>query len=659
MTSQLMSQQTTAKEKPESHGVRPVGVGVRPVGVGVRSKTHGSHPVGSGAEPTVQEIIASARKRPNLPPARGAWIVSGLTAVLLWASFMPLDWSPLAWVALVPLLLLVRIPQRTRWMYVVVFCAGFATMAASLQWMRFGHVTMYSAWLLLAIYCGLYLPLFIGISRVAVHRLRVPFTVTVPVVWVGLEFVRANFLTGFAWYFLAHTQYRWLELIQISDLVGAYGVSSLLAMAAATVAGLLPVSVIRRLKIVEQKADAEPQSGGGMGRKQVVSVAASVMLFSAVLGYGYIRRSQADFKPGPRVALIQGNFVSEVKHDPAKAVEIFNKHRRMTGRAVRHQPVVIIWPETMFREPLVNIGKGTTDEDIVRLAKFNPQKIRIQEKRTKSMLADRSHEAGAAMIIGLEAFEVDSQSVRKYNSAVFITPDGGIVNRYDKMERVPFGEFIPLKERFPWLLRFTPFASGFGVNAGDGASVFEYKGYRGTPVICFEDTVPHHVRDILIATANADDEGRPADYLINLTNDGWFHGSEELDQHLITSLFRCVEFRTPMVRAVNTGISAVINGDGEVVEPDVFYDVDAREMASMRDPETGRWKKSLNAVLVHDVPLDNRSSLYLWWGDWFAGLCAAFCGLVVMIGWSLRRRDRRNAGRKLFEAAVKSPPASQ
>jgi apolipoprotein N-acyltransferase len=89
-----------------------------------------------------------------------------------------------------------------------------------------------------------------------------------------------------------------------------------------------------------------------------------------------------------------------------------------------------------------------------------------------------------------------------------------------------------------------------------------------------------------------------------------------------------------MVRAVNTGISAVINGDGLVVEPDVFLDADKKGRTSMRDPKTGRWNRQLNAVLVDSIPLDNRTSFYLHHGDWFAGACgllAALLGVLAMI----------------------------
>ena len=139
-----------------------------------------------------------------------------------------------------------------------------------------------------------------------------------------------------------------------------------------------------------------------------------------------------------------------------------------------------------------------------------------------------------------------------------------------------------------------------------------------------------------MAAGSNGENGKPIDVLVNLTNDGWFHGSSELDQHLITAAFRAVECRIPMVRAVNTGISAVIDGDGAIREPEVFIDGDARKnpdkppRTTARDPKTGAWYKQLNAALVHTVPLDSRKSLYVKYGDWFAMLCAAATLFVAM-----------------------------
>jgi apolipoprotein N-acyltransferase len=220
-------------------------------------------------------------------------------------------------------------------------------------------------------------------------------------------------------------------------------------------------------------------------------------------------------------------------------------------------------------------------------------------------------------VIGIQTCTADRHGPQIYNSALFIKPQGGIAGRYDKMHRVPFGEFIPFGG---WLssLGLTPYRGQFGLTAGARPEAFEYKGYRYAPVICFEDTVPHLVRRFVEETAAADPQHRPVDVLLNLTNDGWFHGSSELDQHLITAAFRSVECRTPMVRAVNTGISAVIDGDGAI-------------RARATDPKTHQ-SKQVEAVLVENIPLDRRFSPYVAYGDWFAGLCLTACGLVLVAG---------------------------
>ncbi|HTN04671.1 MAG TPA: apolipoprotein N-acyltransferase, partial [Planctomycetaceae bacterium] len=255
-------------------------------------------------------------------------------------------------------------------------------------------------------------------------------------------------------------------------------------------------------------------------------------------------------------------------------------------------------------------------------------------------LVGDAQKAGAAMIIGLQAVALEKSRVEQLNSAVLIRPDTGIAGRYDKMHLVPFGEYLPLQDTVPWLQHLTPYPPDFGLHAGTQAAVFKYRDWRLAPVICFEDTVPHLVRGIISAGSNGD-RGEQIDVLVNLTNDGWFHGSSELDQHLITAAFRAVECRTPVARAVNTGISAIIDGDGAILEPDVFIDGDKKGRTTSRDPKTGRWHKELDAALVHTVPLDNRRSLYVRYGDWFATLCGMCVVLAAMGGiapWFLRRK---------------------
>ena len=575
-------------------------------------------PIPSPRDASPQEMIATARSAPA--PAAGALGASALSAALMWAAFTPLDIGPLGWLCLIPLILLVRLPRPTRWMYGMAFAGGLAFWLPALQWMRLGHETMYLAWLALAAYLALYFPVFVALSRVAVQWLSVPLVVAVPVVWVGLELLRGHLMTGFGWYYLGHTQYRWLELIQICDLVGAYGVSFVVALAASAAAGLVPATWLNRWKLLSLTAakDQRPLPGStGTG-----GVVISLLVVGATLGYGYSRRSQAHFQSGPRVALVQGNVTSAVKHDPRDWPRIHRRHLELTARAVRLQPDLIVWPETMYRWPLFSAPADISEDELQELHRGLPVR-HLKEQDAGKDLARLSQMAGACLLIGVESIEADRQSVRVYNSAAFVRPDIGMAGRYDKLHRVIFGEYIPLTGYFPWLLKLTPFSEGFGIHAGTASAAFECKGARFAPIICFEDTVPHLVRDIVNATALETPGGaRPVDFLVNLTNDGWFHGSSELDQHLITAAFRCVECRTPMVRAVNTGISAFIDGDGAIRSQAV-------------EPETGS-SHQVEAVLADAVPLDSRTSLYLRGGDWFGGFCLVCCCCLATIGGSSR-----------------------
>jgi apolipoprotein N-acyltransferase len=619
-------------------------------------------------EPSVKEIIASARSRPV--PARGGLVLCLVSAALLWASFTPLDWSPLAWIALVPLCLLIRLERATHRLWLTSWIGGFLFWLPTLQWMRLGHESMYVAWLALSVYLAAYWPAFVWLSRLAVHRGRMPLMAAVPLVWTGLEFLRAHLMTGFAWYQLGHSQYRWIELIQVADLVGAYGVSFVVALSTAVLAGLIPErwlvrwrliapvqlpTELRHLPVPDVAEEVSAEARRRAFRQQAIAVGVGLVVLAGTLAYGYVRRSQAEFTAGPRVALIQGNFVSSVKHEAAEFGQIYRIHELLTGYSVPYKPDLIVWPETMFRWPLTDADPHLSENELLRMAPMIPVE-HWRDPYIRRTLQELSQKTGANLVIGLDRFHVDREGLKHFNSAVFVTPQQGVSGSYDKRHRVIFGEYVPLKETFPWLQKLSPLPEEFGVTAGSAPAVFSSGSFRVAPIICFEDTVPHLVRDIVRQTSS----GGRLDCLLNLTNDGWFHGSSELDQHLITSAFRAVECRTPLVRAVNTGISAVIDGDGVIREPEVMIDGDAtwnkqrghleaagrdpsgkRLPLSMFDPErttlvhpaTGRWRKSLNATLIDTVPRDNRHSAYVAFGDWFAASCLGCCGLFLIVGW--------------------------
>ncbi|MDA1014737.1 MAG: apolipoprotein N-acyltransferase [Planctomycetota bacterium] len=600
-------------------------------------------------EPTIQDIIRRARSQPVLAPARGALGLSVVTAVAMWASFAPLDIGPLAWICLVPLVCLIRIPKRTRWMYPMLTFGGFGFSLSALQWMRLGDASMYTAWFALAVYVSLYFPMFVVLARTAVQRYDVPITLAVPVLWVGLEFCRSHLMTGFPWYYLAHTQYRWIELIQISDITGAYGVSFLVAMSSACIGVWIPTGWLVRMKLyppgaTAQGNDKQPKidravagkaSASKLDRRVIASVISATLVCAAVV-YGIVRRNSTEFQVGPRIALIQANFPPSVKHDPASAFEILHRHDRLSMLSMKYSPDVIIWPETMFPWPMNEVDPNLTTAELDALMPANYASGKESWRKfwtdgePQKRMYDDAIKYNAATIMGVLAQVITTDGVKSYNSSVFVKPQTGIAGRYDKRHRVPFGEYVPLKDEMPFLAGFTPFSADFGIAKGEGLSVFDYNGWRFASIICYEDTIPHLVRRIALSCERDEAKPKPVDVLVNQTNDAWFRGSAELDQHLITSVFRAVECRTPLVRAVNGGISSIVDGDGVIVEPEVMESLENRREAkatTFLDEHGGR-RRELDAVLVHPVPLDPRSSLYVHWGDWFAMTC---CLLTLAI----------------------------
>ena len=227
-----------------------------------------------------------------------------------------------------------------------------------------------------------------------------------------------------------------------------------------------------------------------------------------------------------------------------------------------------------------------------------------------------------------ETIEIKDGKKATYNSAVRVTPEKGLVSRYDKRHLVPFGEYLPFARYLPWLLELTPFHAGYGFDAGKTLGFLELNGFSFSILICYEDTVPHLVRTLLNYASSRSltqiQPVKPLDFLVNITNDGWFHDSSELQQHLITSAFRAVESRTPLVRAANTGITAVINGNGKILDQTI-----------VRDPITRKITEVEGLTVAH-VPLDTRTSYYVAWGDWFSGTC--LLATVFSIIWSFSRR---------------------
>ena len=488
-------------------------------------------------------------------------------------------------------MLIGRRELRGRRPYTAIWLAGFMFWLAALHWLTLPHWATSFGWVAISSYLAFYLPLFVGLSRVAVHTVGISPIIAAPVVWTGLELCRAYFLSGFAMASLAHTQLRFPIMLQISDLFGGYGVCFLIVLVAACMARMLP--------------------SNQMAHAFWPVVPAGVAL-AATLVYGQWRLAQQTTAPGPKVALIQGSIDIEMKHDPTQAQRIFDEYFALTQQAVKDHPDLdlIVWPETMFRYPWF-----TFDE------KFRPPadaRWTTAEAEASSRRAVENTVApfGTPFLLGIETVHEKPGGMERYNSALFTDGQGHMLGRYDKCLRVAFGEYVPMAETFPWLYNLTPLPSG--LNAGPGPKSFDVgRGRRASANICYENTIPHLVRSQVVQLR---DEDREPDILVNLTNDGWFWGSSELDMHLACAVFRAIECRKPFLVAANTGFSAWIDSNGRIIQ---------------------QGRRRATDVIVAATEIDSRHSMYLRFGDLAAGLCLFACGLLSLVGARQRRLNRK------------------
>jgi len=564
--------------------------------------------------------------------------LSLVSAALLWLSFPPAEWHGSAWFALVPLFLMVGDAQPRRSIYLAAWLGGFAFWLLAVQWLLVIDKTAWLGWLVMALALSSWWIGFVWATRVVTRRLLWPITVAAPVLWVALEYVRAYAVTGFPWYYLAHSQYRQIYWTQIADFSGSLGLSFLIALVNATIAELLAP----RFYGFDPALNPIPKIGWRrLATSRRVRLGLVVVGALATLGYGSFRIQTAKFRPGPRVAMLQSGEVQEYNSDLTKSPQaLYELYLNMVLRAADHQPRpdLIVWPETSYPFGHVVIDPELEARKFEEQVKsLNPDGIAADWTLKRDRNADEFKRVMGRiripMMIGASTYEFLSSGHSRYNSAILFQP-GLDTQSYHKMHLVPFGEYVPLIDVFPWLTALTPYQGTRTkfLDFGDRPSWFEMGEYRLASAICFEDTLPHVVRRFFAEAPG----GKQPDLLVNLSNDGWFHDTSEHEMHLAVATFRCVENRVPMARAVNTGVSAMIDGNGRIVDSRPKTSVDV-----------------LDAV----TPLDDRTSFYSRWGDWLGQAALAATVGFLLLSWIKPNRPRPSddPGRGTLPTGSSSP----
>jgi len=543
----------------------------------------------TGASPSTSPVVRSAAQSPASLAAYPHLLADTLTEprprLRLWpfvvlaalghsaltiAASPPLGWWPFTLIAILPLVWSATLTTLKPGRAGLLTLAGVLPLSAYLQWWVI-EVTAFGFIPFLVVQ-SMWPAFFVWITGRAHRRFPgVPLSIIVPVAWVGVEFVRGElFLNGYAWGLVAHPLIEAPALAAPAVFLGQYFVSFLVGAISGVLADII---VLRRTK------------AGAVGAAVV----------AAVWGAGSMLAPRPDLAgPALRVAIVQTNVPQSNKVDWTidRELEDWKRFEELTVAIAGHaepgrlRPDIVIWPETMM--PGITLEpsalKVLADEGIVhnRETTVDGGPPTVGATAFADRLLEIQPQLGIPMLIGEEGVEglrvgrgdenrVRIERDRRFNS-VYLVHSGRIQRlRYDKVRLTPFGETMPLISSWPWLeqqlLELGARGMAFDLAAGTSMTVFPVPAaalgsdVRIVTPICFEVTVASHCRRLVYK-----DGVRRADLIANVTNDGWFGNSDVARaQHLQISRWRCLELATPMARAANTGISALIDARGIVL----------------------------------------------------------------------------------------------
>ncbi len=462
------------------------------------------------------------QSRRNIPAGAIHWVHGALFAVLYAAGMPGYDVPLLPFLSWLPFFMLSRSSGSSRQAALRGFLAGTATNLLLYYWIAYtvavpgkiGWPLGSLAALLVSAYMGLYFSAAGFIVFRSIRRFGGAGLFAFPFAWTGLEYARSVLFTGSPWVLSGYGLSQNTVLMQAADLAGVFGLGFLLA-----------VSNVCLFRAGECMA-------GRDRRRAAMHAAGAAAVLVFLLSYGAWRTSEWGKQAGGaglRVGIAQGAIDQNLKWDPAYQRRTLEIYDRLTREAASKGAGVIVWPETAA--PFFYWWEAELSREVERTAK----------------------ESGVPLIFGAPWF--DPSEGGKYFNSVFVLDRQGVLDgRYDKRHLVPFGEYIPLKKLFFFVRKMTEGGEDF--SAGSGPALFPVPGGPAGASVCYEAVFPGIIRESVRAGAH---------WLVNVTNDAWFGDTVAPRQHLAMARMRAVEFRRPMARAANSGISALIDARGETV----------------------------------------------------------------------------------------------
>ena len=523
-------------------------------------------------------------------------------------SWPPLDLWPMSflWAAL---LIRAAIGARNRWwlglICLIVFAACWAWL---LRWSMDVSTAGYPA---MVIYSAIWMVLFAWLFRWFEDRkpfARVPLAVLAPVIWIALEYLRAEVVFGaWPWYLAGHPLIEWPLICQVADLGGVWVVSMLVLCIGGAIAEWM-----RRRPMIRHAA--------------VSSIVAGCFLLLSI-GWGLLAVSR---EPGPvmgKFLLLQTNIPQDnkLRWSVEEQIEDLGSFMELTAEGLRDfgGADVVVWPESM----LPGIGfESSVHESLdahgMTFGGLSPSFwrdgiLRFAEAIQTPMLIGTNTWAG-----NLDVMEDSTSSYVdpqwQYNSVVLLERETR--QQYHKVFPTPFGERLPWIDAWPWLREQLLSLGARGLrlqlDAGPRMDPIEISLEDGSVLplatpICFEATVPSLTRDLVLG------DGIPTDLIINISNDGWFgdvDGGRLI--HAQSARFRCIELGRPMLRCANTGQTG-------------WFDSRGRLVASLPLQEAG--------TMIAEPRLDSRRTLYGIVGNLLPVICLVLVIVCFLLSLGAKR----------------------
>jgi apolipoprotein N-acyltransferase len=467
------------------------------------------------ANPVGAETAAQKRRLPGLRLAL-------LAGVLLWLACPPVTAWPLAWIAVAPLIVSVTTARHLRQALWRGYLFGWAFLGPVWYWVGLtivgwtGSAIGWVAWFGLTLILAGFYAAWAGIAWWLARRAQGGgLIVGLAAAWVVMEWARTLGALSMPWAQLSYTQYRFLPILQIADITGAYGVSFLMML----VNGAFALWWLNRKH---------------SHRMRWVWAALTLTVFCGL--YGVARLHEPEEGPTVTVAAMQANFPMRSQADSlTRGLRTFADLTRQAYAAAPEPPALYVWSET------ASPGDAVNDPEV------------------REALLTLAHTYQAPVLVGSRVF--DPQSRMESSASVLFPAEGETPTRYNKQQLVPFGEYIPFRQSLPAFLDDTFHFFTYDVTPGAGPTVLRFTDRRaGTvalgPFICYEAMYPAYPRAMTRAGANL---------LVTQSNDGWFRSKAAMEQHLAGVVLRAIENRREVVRSTMTGITCFLDAKGRVL----------------------------------------------------------------------------------------------